>query len=254
MIERSAEDFASPIMNAAQIRDFADRILYRAAGRLAQCDDWTSVGMDRDIESKGGGTSHFGFEAEWDEEDDAMRYTITLQRAQPFDKEWPDQVVAGLLGNRHSYGEMGDDDEYEGSITYKTSDSDDDDGEDEEDYRPDGYISLDYDYTLKIPVATGEAVIARRDTSYSIYDEDRDPVDSEIVHDSALIGSKINILDLERLVRFGEIALNQSEKEQEFSEITLWDLQMIFGCLKSYGVVTRRTKLLSSRVFEPSQA
>lgn len=248
MTALAPEDLASPVMSSSQLRDFANRVFYNTMVRISGDGVWEESILEHEVTDENG-TNRFNLTMQVDYDDKETTYLVSISSMQPFGADWDDKSVKQLLGGSAEWCAEEDDNTsvVDKENAQEAADEDDTDFE----TGPRGYISLDYNYQFTVPILKRK-VDASRSTSFCIFDEDRDPIDSELIHDSALLGLGEDLLDMERLVRFGELLMVQREREAELGEVTLWDLNLILGVMKKMKFVKTTCEPLSSKAIANS--
>lgn len=246
-----AEDLASTTTSARQLRDFTSRILDPLADRLALSDpDWTRVSLDRLAEYAEFRRSEFEFAAERDLDSEDTEFRIYMSHILALDDEWSDSIEFQKLKAQASYGDQ----TAEGAVLEGVSEEAAEDGylEDEcdGDESPVGYWSYDVEYVFQVPFSPRLRPKARKELTMTFYDEDCDPFRSLQITDANRIPGT-STLDLEHLVRYGEVMMLEPDREAELMSITVHDLGVILDGLKSHGLVSRASKVLSARASAP---
>jgi len=246
MFDNMPERYLAPL-TSPQIRDFGNRVLLSLAERHTTDSSWTNVGTDRIVDNS---VDRRGlhFEANWRAETEMYDYHVSISQVIPFDSEWSEEGKLSALNltfEQDTTSEFSNNDNSGDSLVADSAETESVDTEIEQ---PEGYLSMDHEYRFYVPFGNVLAD-AIKTVTFSIYDEDRDPIDTEVVsHHSAYFDDPVRVSEVEDLVRFGEIVIDANRLEKSLSEVTVGDLSFILDTFKTLSLIRSDCKVLSSRV------
>lgn len=229
------EDLPSPELKSKQIRDFSNRLLLELACRTAgNSDGWTEISKTCEVVEVGV-RHHFQFDATFDEETGFFGYHIEVSDVFEIDDGWrlnSDAVCAD------------DDDE---GVEDSTDDIDEEDSKGIVDVGESSYFSLDYDYNFYVPYGNRVAE-ATKTMSICLLDDELIGHDNQVAYFHSMNSDEIPLEDIERLLKYGETALNIPEYEPHLSVVTVYDLHVVLRAMKRFGLVRADAKALSAGV------
>ncbi len=233
------QDAPSPILYERQILDFGHRVLYSTAKRLGGNSDWVEVTAHFQT-SNDQGTERLSFEGNWDTYSGSLFYTVSIEHINEIDSLEDD----GPAPNYRKYAQVKP---LEYTVTiYDESDED-------SLYIPEvtlsspAFYGTETTYFFNIPYSDDTAY-AHKSTYANIYDEDLEPLDTEVAYYWQIHSNTTSAEEIKNLVQFSELTLDATIAEKMLLTVTIYDLELVMNSLKKFGLVNPRQKPLKGRL------
>lgn len=228
-------DIPSPEVSQSQIFDFGHQILFSIATRFGGDPGWSEVLANFQTTNEES-TEELSFGGTWDEYAENLQYVINIEHIQEIDESWDENLLQKYLPIANT--------EPSDNLVGSTDDADDNIFYTNTSLSTPCYYGTETTYFFNIPF-NDDIAHAHKSTYINFYDEDRDPIDTEVAYYWEIFKNTTTANDIKNLVQFGEKALDADSAEKMLSTITIYDLEMVMNGLGRFSLIDK-----NKRIFE----